>query len=233
MLWARGRKMSIHASRRYLFWVGGAMLTLALGMGLGAHTVFASLLVNGAPQKASEFRDSNPAPNPNQPLATNTFTVTSTPTITRTPTITLTPTATPNCPQNYNITQLSSGTVVSGTTLLAGSQCDDCSASVTLPFTYTFYGQNFTTANVISNGAIAFSTPVDTSFTNYCLPDPNPSSNILFAYWRDLTMDTADELRCVDIGCGVYTSISGSAPNRIFNIEYRALSLSATNPFTP
>ncbi|MFL5734675.1 MAG: hypothetical protein ACJ78Q_16055, partial [Chloroflexia bacterium] len=138
----------------------------------------------------------------------------------------------PACPQNYAVTRISAGPVVSGTTLISGSACDDCYVVANLPFTYYFYNQPFTSVKVVDNGLLSFAGTPDVGFNNYCIPDPNPRTNVIYALWRDLTMDR-DLQQCLDIGCGVFTSVSGTAPNRIFNIEWRALSLSMSNPFTP
>lgn len=194
--------------RNYTFWWLAAGLLVALFMGLG--------LVASGTSVAAPLDGSQPAP-----PATNTFT--QTPTIT--PTFP-TSTPTPNCPSNYTITQSASATVVPGSSLIAGSQCDDCAAGVSLPFSYSLYGRGFTSANVTANGQMAFSTPVDASYSNYCLPDPN-SSYAIFAHWSDLTTDIG-LLDCV--GCGIFTSVSGSAPNRIFNVEWRAISLDHLTP---
>src|SRR5207249_1985753 len=38
---------------------------------------------------------------------------------------------------------------------------------------------------------------------------------------------------CIDIGCGVFTSVSGSAPHRIFNIEWRSVIIKGPNIYVP
>ena len=53
----------------------------------------------------------------------------------------------------------------------------------------------------------------DTTFTNQCLPWSGHNYTI-FPYWDDLYL--------VNSGFGIFTSVSGTAPNRIFNIEWRA-----------
>src|SRR5205823_954403 len=60
---------------------------------------------------------------------------------------------------------------------------------------------------------------------------PN-SSYAIFAHWSDLTTDATNGglQQCIDIGCGIYTSVSGSAPNRIFNVEWRTVSLDWLRP---
>ena len=134
----------------------------------------------------------------------------------------------PSCPSQYQIVQVGSGTVVSGTELVLGSQCDDCEVPISLPFQYNFYGQLYDAATATVNGQIDFGVPTDHSYNNYCLPDPN-TNNALFAYWHDLTTDVSLQ-QCIDIGCGIYSSTTGVAPDRIFNLEYRAISLYTYSP---
>ncbi len=133
-----------------------------------------------------------------------------------------TATSTP-CAQGYTLAQTQSATMVPGTTLVAGSQCDDCAVGVTLPFSYVLYDLSSSSATLTANGQVVFSTPVDPSYTNTCLPDPF-SSYAIFGHWTDLTMDSGYQAcQQYTAGCGIYTSVSGSAPNRIYNIEWRAL----------
>ena len=130
-----------------------------------------------------------------------------------TPVATSTPaTATPTaCVANYSVAASTGATIVPGTTLLAGTNCDDCSVALALPFAFNFYGTNYNSVNVISNGNLQFSS-TNTDFTNACEPYAS-HNNAIHAYWDDLLLTTA--------GDGVYTSVSGSAPNRIMNIEWR------------
>jgi len=124
-------------------------------------------------------------------------------------------------PQNhYTITQIG-GSIVPGTTD-SGNHCDDCTTAVTLPFSYSLYDQTFTVANVDSNGTLQFVNPVSI-FTNTCLPDTS-RTYLAFPYWDDLRTDANSGCSVFPGGaCGVFTSISGSAPNRIFNLEWRAV----------
>ena len=124
-----------------------------------------------------------------------------------------TPTPTPSCtPDHYTISEIG-GSIVAGTTLVPGSQCDDCVNTVALPFSYTLYDQAFNAINLSSNGNAQFTT-TDSAFTSICLPWLAHDYSI-FPYWDDLDMDAGGAF-------GIYTSVSGSAPNRIFNIEWRA-----------
>ncbi len=147
---------------------------------------------------------------------TNTFTVTNTPI----PTNTFTPT--PTVCTNYGFTTSTGATIAPGTTD-TGNHADDAATTITLPFAYSLYGQSFTTASVNSNGTLQF-TGSTTAFSNACLPTTT-LNNAIAANWDDL--ETTSTLTCTG-GCGVFTSVSGVAPNRIFNIEWRAVYFSNT-----
>lgn len=105
----------------------------------------------------------------------------------------------------------SSGTIVPGTTDI-GIHCDDCSSLITLPFPYIFYSQTMLSVSISSNGNLQFNSN-NTAFDNLCMPVSIFTDPIL-AHWDDLITDNP--------GDGVFTSVSGIAPNRIFNIEWRA-----------
>src|SRR3954447_25436108 len=140
-------------------------------------------------------------------------TPTASPTPTSTPTASPTPTATATstpCVGGYTVTQIG-GSIVPGTTDI-GNHGDDTVTTIALPFTYSLYGTNFTSVNLSSNGNAQFMT-TDTAFTNQCLPWTTHNYTI-FPYWDDLYL--------VNSGFGIFTSVSGTAPNRIFNIEWRA-----------
>jgi hypothetical protein len=111
----------------------------------------------------------------------------------------------------YAITQ-STGAVVPGT-VDTGNHCDDCTTLITLPFPFRLYDQTFTQARVSSNGNLQF-VGMNADFSSTCLPNSGFNYTI-FAFWNDLyTADSA-------AGQGIFTSVSGAAPNRIFNIEWR------------
>ena len=116
------------------------------------------------------------------------------------------------CPpsDHYTISQIG-GSIVPGTTDI-GNHGDDTVVTIALPFSYTLYDQTFTNINLSSNGNAQFTT-TDTTFTNQCLPWTTHNYSI-YPYWDDLYL--------VNSGFGIFTSISGTAPNRIFNIEWRA-----------
>src|SRR5437868_3507600 len=94
--------------------------------------------------------------------------------------------------------------------------CDDCGVDVALPFAVNLYGQNFTTIHVGSNGHATVGTPQD-GFGITCPPPFGiaGSTEALAPYWGDQTVFTVD-------GHGVFTTTTGTAPNRVFYIEWRS-----------
>lgn len=89
---------------------------------------------------------------------------------------------------------------------------DDARTSVTLPFPFTFYGQQYTTAWIDTNGQLSF---LDAgTFYNVCEPLPTTTAPnaVIYAFCDDLN---------VDASAGVYTAMLGTAPNRQFVVEWR------------
>jgi hypothetical protein len=93
--------------------------------------------------------------------------------------------------------------------------CDDCGADVVLPFTVHLYDQDFTQVHVGSNGHATLGT-FDDGFGITCSPFGIAGTTYaLGPFWDDQTVFAAD-------GHGVFTTTTGSAPNRIFYIEWRS-----------
>ena len=112
---------------------------------------------------------------------------------------------------DYTMVQSSGGTIVPGTTDV-GNHADDLVTRISLPFPVNFYGQNFTNATLSSNGNLQFLSG-DEQWQNACLPYTGFTYAII-PFWSDLRTDTS--------GGGILTALTGSAPNRVFNIEWRA-----------
>src|SRR5207253_6751889 len=71
-------------------------------------------------------------------------------------------------------------------------------------------------SDVCSSDLVQFNTTnADPSARQLCLRDSGAASgaldNTIFAFWADLRTDGS--------GGGVYTSVTGISPNRVFNIE--------------
>ena len=100
-----------------------------------------------------------------------------------------------------------------------GNHCDDCTTLVELPFTFTFYGTNYDEARVSSNGNLQFNS-TNPTYSNTGLPRTDINDAIL-PYFDDLRTDKP--------GNGVFVKTAGTAPNRIFIIEWRTTYFSHNN----
>jgi hypothetical protein len=138
-----------------------------------------------------------------------------------------TPTATINPCATYNTTT-GTGTITPGDTD-TGNHCDDCATAITFPFPVSVYGQTVTTANVSSNGSLDI-TGTQAPFTHGCVPLPSANwSRAILPYQDDLRTDANPGCSGFPGGnCGVFTSVTGTAPNRQFNIEWRAVHFADT-----
>jgi hypothetical protein len=101
--------------------------------------------------------------------------------------------------------------IVPGTTDI-GNHGDDDVTPIVFPFPVNFYGAVWFGANVSSNGNIQFNSNNNFWIESCPLPEAGFGETI-FAYYDDLFTNGA--------GNGIFTSVSGVAPNRIFNIEWR------------
>lgn len=128
-----------------------------------------------------------------------------------TPTATATPTPTPVQTCCQYVTSSRSGTIVPGI-IDTGNHCDNCVTPITFPFPVTFYDSTFTQAYVSSNGNLQFSDNAPYLGASCPLPDRCLSAAII-GYQTDLRTDLP--------GNGVFTLVTGTAPNRVFHIEWR------------
>jgi hypothetical protein len=110
---------------------------------------------------------------------------------------------------------------ISGTTSVTFTDPEDGHATLTLPFTLTYYGSPFTTVNMGTNGLVTFSSATQADmWANTSIPTPGPGpaypNNALYPYWDDLGVAPRY------YGAG-YSGVSGTAPNRIFVMEWRGV----------
>jgi PKD repeat protein len=117
----------------------------------------------------------------------------------------------PTGSSTYTVNQSTGMSIVPGTAD-SGNHGDEVTTPLSLPFPFVFYGQSFSTVFLNSNGYLEL-LDNNSYYANFCLP--YASFNYAIApFWTDLRTDNPGE--------GIFTSISGTAPNRIFNIEWRA-----------
>src|SRR5882724_9590565 len=131
------------------------------------------------------------------------------------------------CPPSQYVIAEGVDTIVPGDTDI-GNHTDDGDTFVALPFSFQLYDQSYNGVNISSNGRLDFVCVNEPGgFLSGCLPPPDnicPFDFTVFPNWSDYRTDIVGE-GCANFasGCGVFTSVSGSAPNRIFNIEWRAV----------
>jgi len=130
-------------------------------------------------------------------------------------------------PCQYTIT-FDSNTIVPGTTD-TGHHCAWCDTMINLPFQFVLYDQTFNAVMVNSSGRLDFVCNNEPSnYTETCLPAPPnncPYDYTIFALWAEWYTGTgATGCSTWANGCGIFTSVSGSAPNRILNIEWHVVS---------
>jgi hypothetical protein len=96
---------------------------------------------------------------------------------------------------------------------------------IDLPFPFVLYGQTFNTLRVTSSGRLDFVCNNEpASYSQTCLPAAPydcPYDFTIFALWHEWSTSIG-QAGCATWanGCGIFTSISGTAPNRIFNVEW-------------
>lgn len=123
-------------------------------------------------------------------------------------------TATPTpavCVNNNYVIATATATVVAGTFDI-GNHTDEGTSFVSLPFSFRLYDQYFNGVTVSPNGTAEFNTAIG-DYENSCLPAVSMPTYTIFLLWDDQRTDLA--------GKGIYTSVTGVAPSRIFNIEWR------------
>ncbi len=138
------------------------------------------------------------------------------------------------CPPSQYVITPGTDTIVRGTTD-TGNHIDDGDTLVPLPFPFQLYDQTYNAVNVNSNGRLDFVCANEPGgYLTACLPAPAnvcPYDFTIFGLWEDMRTDFG--LRgCASFpggNCGVFTSVSGSAPNRIFNIEWRTVLFNDNN----
>ena len=104
--------------------------------------------------------------------------------------------------------RVESSSYTEGDTPLALSG-DDSFTSVSLPFSFSLYGQSYSTANVCTNGYITFLTG-NCFFSNSSIPSTGTPNAGIYPYWDDLIVD----------GSSSMWTKTETNPNR-FTIEWR------------
>lgn len=98
-----------------------------------------------------------------------------------------------------------------GTVLNFQFSNDDGEAQVALPFPFRFYGTDYTSVNVGSNGLVVFGGGAS-SLDNRAMPDPASPNNLIAPWWDDLVTNRAT------------VHEQGAAPNRVVVIQWEQVS---------
>ncbi|RLL51104.1 hypothetical protein D8Y20_10265, partial [Mariprofundus sp. EBB-1] len=88
---------------------------------------------------------------------------------------------------------------------------DDSSRMVPIGFTFNYYGVNYTSVNVGSNGFLTFNTGNYGRYSELNLPTPWMPSTVVAPFWDDLYPRYGQ----------VHYQTQGTAPNRTFIVQYR------------
>lgn len=91
---------------------------------------------------------------------------------------------------------------------------DDVSATVSLPFSFTFHGESFTSLNVSSNGYVVFGGSAATAFSNQAIPNSGVPNGFAAPFWDDLDPSK---------GGAVWTKTIGAAGDQRFAVEWAAV----------
>jgi hypothetical protein len=121
-----------------------------------------------------------------------------------------------------------SGSVVPGFVVLA----DDENYAMALPFTFPFYGIDYTSLTISMNGYVTFDPPVTGADTqvNDCGLNATPPGATIAVFWDDLYANNT----APSTGALSYL-VAGAAPDRTLTIEWRDMDAyypAGTNSFT-
>jgi thermitase len=102
---------------------------------------------------------------------------------------------------------------------------NDDSATVALPFTFDYAGENYNSALVSANGFLTFdtTTTLTESGENFSIPGIAPPNQFIAPFWDDLNPSANAS------GSGIYVRAYGTAPNRQWVVEWYQIPLAA-NP---
>lgn len=119
---------------------------------------------------------------------------------------------------NYTVTSIPHSSLTPGgspTVLYNSYTLDAISGAQTMPFTFSFFGQNITQFFVSTEGYIQLQTGTAVSWTPQLLPNATNPNNIIALAWADLIVDPS-----TNPGSSVRYFVNGIAPNRVLIIDY-------------
>ena len=105
-----------------------------------------------------------------------------------------------------------------------GNHCDDCTTSSHLPFSVTVYDQTFTSAIRRVQRHLRL-WHRQRRLCRHLPARGTAATDETMPFYRDQRTDAVGG--CT--GCGIFTTTSGTAPNRIFRVEYRTIYFGETS----
>ncbi len=105
---------------------------------------------------------------------------------------------------------------IAGTDVITRLHQDDYTVTVSLPFALNFYGVVYNNLFISTNGNLQIASNDWRDYDNICLPNPTYTGQlgIIAPFWDDMYLMNAN-------GGDVYTAVVGTAPNRIYTVEWR------------
>ncbi|MBL1275026.1 MAG: PD40 domain-containing protein [Ectothiorhodospiraceae bacterium] len=98
---------------------------------------------------------------------------------------------------------------------------DDDVESFTIPFNFNFYGVDYNTVYVSSNGFISFDSGVDDGCcSGKAVATDDDVSTFIAAWWEDLNPDNGPSGINPGQGNNVFYEVQGTAPNRVVIVEF-------------
>jgi hypothetical protein len=99
---------------------------------------------------------------------------------------------------------------------------DDVSTAVTLPFNVQVHGLTYSSAYVSTNGFLSFGGSASTTKSvNPAMPTADAPNAVVAPFWDDLEVDSS---------ASVLTSVTGTAPNRTWIVEWRNVKFRPSGP---
>ncbi|OYT69329.1 MAG: hypothetical protein CFK52_13895, partial [Chloracidobacterium sp. CP2_5A] len=123
---------------------------------------------------------------------------------------------------SYAFASSGGAAIPSGGELVNGSQQDDALIPLTAPFGFSVYNASVAAGATLvadTNGILRLAGGGESLFGNQSLPAPTGNAPALFVFWDDidLTAQQGGGPR------GIFTQVTGSAPNRQWVVEWRGV----------
>jgi|GEM_PF-7073367 len=114
---------------------------------------------------------------------------------------------------NYVVTSISHAPITPVSPSPGPTGDDIAMTGVPIPFPFTFYGNTFTTLNIITNGFVELGTSTGTGPYGATIPTAAVPNNVIALAWEDLNVTTGN----------IQYFTSGVAPNRKFVIAWSSV----------